>query len=83
MQDEPRPANNTELPLPEKKLRQLGIASRSTFQRWESSGLRVLKIGGQRFIYASELRQFLEAEAASNLPDKDGSEGTEGERGNG
>lgn len=49
-----------EIPMPEDHFRRLGIASRPTFFRWERQGLRVLHVGGRRFIYASELRRFLE-----------------------
>ncbi len=67
MQESPRITNSSELPLPEKKLRQLGIASRSTFQRWEHAGLRVLKVGGQRFVFASDLRAFMEKVNAGHI----------------
>lgn len=64
-----KPTTNTsqilrELPFPEKHYRDLKIGSRSTFQRWEAQGLRVLKIGGRRFIYQDELVAFLEGQAA-------------------
>ena len=49
-----------EIPLPEEHFRQLGIASRPTFWRWEKEGLRVLRVNNRRFIYPSELTRFLE-----------------------
>lgn len=49
-----------EMPLPEDHFRRLGIASRPTFYRWEQEGLDVLRVGGRRFIYPSELRRFME-----------------------
>jgi len=72
--------NNTELPLPEAHFRALSIGSRSTFQRWEATGLRVLKIGGRRFIYASDLRRFLESEASSDQSGEVGCEGGGGRK---
>ena len=52
--------SHPELPLPERYYRRLGIASRSTFQRWENQGLKILKIGGRRFIFPSVLKSFME-----------------------
>lgn len=53
--------NVAELPMPEAHFRSLGIGSRATFFRWGKLGLKVLKIGGRRFIRPSDLAQFLEA----------------------
>ena len=55
-----RPNTTGELPLPESHFRSLGIGSRVTFWRWEKQGLRILKVGGRRFVYASDLTKFLE-----------------------
>ena len=60
-------SEQTELPLPEDHFRKRGIASRPTFYRWEKLGLRVLRVGGRRFIYPSELRDFLEQQNLNNL----------------
>lgn len=49
-----------EIPLPEDRFRRLGVASRPTFFRWEREGLEVLRVGGRRFIYPSELKRFME-----------------------
>ena len=54
-----------EIPLPEDFFRKLGIASRPTFFRWEKLGLRVLRVGGRRFIYPRDLRAFMEAQDAA------------------
>lgn len=53
----------TDIPLPEEHFRKMGIASRPTFFRWEKQGLRVLRVGGRRFIYPADLRNFLEAQS--------------------
>lgn len=59
-----------EIPLPEEHFRRLGIASRPTFYRWEEQGLRILRVNGRRFIYASDLRAFIEAkDKASQEPE--------------
>lgn len=52
--------SRVEMPLPEEKFRQMGLGSRTTFFRWEREGLRVLRVGGRRFILPSDLRTFLE-----------------------
>lgn len=49
-----------EIPLPEEHFRKLGIASRPTFWRWEAQGLRILRVNNRRFIYPSDLTEFLE-----------------------
>lgn len=59
-----------EIPLPESHFREMGIASRATFYRWQKAGLRVLHVGGRRFIYPSELRRFLEEQNAAYHSDK-------------
>lgn len=59
------PRNSEEIPLPEDHFRRLGIASRPTFFRWEKQGLRVLRVGGRRFIYPSDLRSFMEMRNAN------------------
>lgn len=51
---------HVELPMPEDYFRRLGLGSRATFYRWEKDGLRIVRVGGRRFIYASELKEFLE-----------------------
>ncbi len=64
---------NPEIPLPEDYFRRLGIGSRPTFFRWEKLGLRVLRVGGRRFIYPSDLRHFLEARDAARKNTEEGS----------
>ncbi len=59
---DPNPALPENLPLPEEVYRELGVGSRTTFWRWEKAGLRVLKVGRRRLIYATELRAFLESQ---------------------
>jgi hypothetical protein len=54
-----------EIPMPEEFFRRLGIASRPTFYRWERQGLRVLRVGGRRFIYPRDLRDFMEVRDAA------------------
>lgn len=49
--------------MPESYFRSLGMGSRATFYRWGKQGLRVLKIGGRRFIRQSDLTEFLEDQA--------------------
>jgi len=51
---------HVELPMPEDHFRRLGLGSRATFYRWEKDGLRIVRVGGRRFIYASDLKEFLE-----------------------
>jgi|APTNR8051073442_1049403.scaffolds.fasta_scaffold07961_2 hypothetical protein len=51
---------SVEIPLPEAYFRNLGIGSRATFFRWEKAGLRIVRVGGRRFIYRSDLKSFLE-----------------------
>lgn len=65
MQKEPptKTSAGGEVPLPESHFRSLGIASRTTFFRWEKLGLRILKVGGRRFIRPSELNRFMDNEA--------------------
>lgn len=46
--------------MPEGYFRKMGIGSRATFFRWEKAGLRIVRVGGRRFIYRSDLRTFLE-----------------------
>lgn len=57
----------TELPLPEANFRAQGIGSRATFYRWEKLGLRVLHVGGRRFIRPSELAVFLERQSTQKV----------------
>ena len=57
----------SELPLPEKHFREMGIGSRATFWRWEQAGLPVLHVGGRRFIRESELTAFMEKLSADRL----------------
>lgn len=49
-----------EIPMPEAYFRNLGIGSRATFFRWEKAGLRIVRVGGRRFVYRSDLKAFLE-----------------------
>lgn len=58
--------------MPEIYFRNLGIASRATFFRWEKAGLRVLHIGGRRFLLGSDLRSFLEEMDAKRRREQDG-----------
>lgn len=51
---------SVEIPLPEAYFRKLGIGSRATFFRWEKAGLRIVRVGGRRFVYRSDLKAFLE-----------------------
>lgn len=60
MDTSPDTTTPVEIPLPEDHFRRMGVASRPTFFRWERQGLRVLRIGGRRFIFASDLKAFLE-----------------------
>lgn len=55
---------SNELPLPESHFRKLGIASRTTFYRWEAKGLPILHVGRRRFIRPSDLDAFLEIQSA-------------------
>ena len=55
------------IPLPEEHFREMGLGSRTTFWRWEKAGLRVLKVNRRRFIYAADLRRFVEAQHEEGL----------------
>ena len=57
----------SELPLPEKHFREMGIGSRATFWRGARAGLRVLHVGGRRFIRPSELEAFIEKIGATHV----------------
>jgi len=67
-----------ELPLPEDYYRRLGIASRPTFYRWGKAGLRVLHVGGRRYIYPSDLREFMETKSAEKSAAVSGTKHREG-----
>lgn len=59
-----------DLPLPEAHFRDLGLGSRTTFYRWEKEGLRVLRVlrvGGRRFIRPSDLEKFMLEKDAKHI----------------
>ena len=48
-----------EMPVPLSRYINEGYGSRTQFWRWQKLGLKVLRVGGKRFIRPSDLAAFL------------------------
>jgi hypothetical protein len=53
-------ADRNEIPLPVSFYQQKDHISRTTIWRWEQLGLRILHVGGKRFIRPSDWAAFME-----------------------
>ena len=53
-----------DVPLPVEHYMQTQNTSRTTIWRWEKEGLRILHVGGKRFIRPSDWNSFLENQHA-------------------
>jgi hypothetical protein len=51
-----------DVPLPVSHYQKVHDASRTTLWRWEKMGLRILHVGGKRFIRPSDWNAFLESQ---------------------
>jgi hypothetical protein len=58
-----------DIPLPLSYYQRTYGASRTTFWRWEKQGLRILHVGGKRFIRPSDWVGFIEQQHANTKKD--------------